>query len=122
MKMRKIKVETWAEQRPGETVVTVNTRTLIRTMMNQLPPNKVPRGVDAFNIMKELHDALKESEKSEYIMLPENVFTFLEKNCFTSIPAVWALMEDVSKAITELIEAELVDVKVEEKKEVETIE
>ena len=119
MKVRKIKIETWTEperDENGKTTgrsVDVDTCFLVRNMVSGLPPDKLPRGVDAFNIMKDLSYALRDAQNQQYLLLPENVYNFLQKNCFPNIPAAWGLMEDISNAVTLLIGAELVEVKIE---------
>ena len=116
MKVRKIRIESWTEPsttKPGERI-DVDTCILVRNMVRGVPVEKIPRGVEAFELMKSLHEALKDAENQEYLMLTENVFQFLEDNCFDQIPATWGLMEELSNAVTLLVGAELVEVKLEE--------
>lgn len=116
MKARKIKIETWTEpsrDNPGADI-TVDTCILVRNMVTGIDPAKIPRGVESFEVMKGLSEALKDAENKKYLMLPENVFQFLEKHCFNQIPAVWGLMDELSDAVTLLIGAELVEVKLKE--------
>ena len=115
MKLRKIKIGFWTEPsqtKPNKSIM-VNTCTLIRTLFSGLPPAKIPRGLEAFELMKDLHQALVKAHDKEYLYLPENVYTFLQKECFPNIPATWGMMKDVSIAVTDLIDAELVEVNIE---------
>ncbi|KKL74274.1 hypothetical protein LCGC14_2066520 [marine sediment metagenome] len=112
MKVRKIKIISWTEpsQLDPNKEVEVDTCRMIRTLISSIPIQQIPRGMEAFELFKELHDAFKDAENQEYLILSDKVFTFLEKSCFPHVLGTWGMMKEPSEAITLLVGAELVDI------------
>lgn len=109
--MRKIKIMKWAEPNRNnlDDMVEVDTCVLIQNMVRAVPPQQLPTGIDAFELMRGLHHSLKSAKGKEFLHLEDNVFEWLEKNCFTTIPAVWGLMDEVAQAIMEITNAKQYD-------------
>ena len=109
--MRRIKIMKWKEPSrddPDEKIE-VDTCSLIQNMVRQVPPNQLPTGLDAFKIMRSLDLSLKTAKGKEYLELEDNIFDWLDKNCFVNIPAVWGLMDEVAMAIIEITNAKQYD-------------
>lgn len=115
MKVRKIKIIIWNEPNPTNPIKTVpvDTCIMIRNLVAGLPIEMIPRGIENFEIMRDLSNALTDAKNKEYLILPENVYSFLEKTCFPHIPARWGLMKEPAEAVILLIGAELTDILVE---------
>lgn len=110
-KMRKIKIMKWVEPNRGNLneMVEVGTCVLIRNMVRAVPSQQLPAGLEAFTLMRGLHHSLKNAAGKEFLHLEDNVFEWLEKNCFNTIPAIWGLMDEVAEAIIEITNAKQYD-------------
>lgn len=109
--MRKIKIMKWKESNRDDPdkEIEVDTCSLLRNMVMSVPPQKLPTGLDAFTIMRSLDISLKTAKGKEYLHLEDNVFDWLDKNCFTNILAVWGLMDEVAMAIIEITNSKQYD-------------
>jgi len=112
--MRKIKTISWLETRQtanGETEeVKSNSLDLIRVMIQTVSPQRLPTGLEAYEIMKSVHESLKSAKGKDVLILEDKVYDWIEENIFPQIPAVWGLNTDLSSAIDHIINAEKIDV------------
>lgn len=104
--VRKIVMLEWTELDINRKEITVNTAEFIKNLFAGIPMEKMPRGVEAFEITRDLSKALDESDGKDCVTLEEDLWKFLKKECFEHIPGKWAFVPGLSDAIHSLIHAE----------------
>ena len=103
--VRKIPMLEWKEQDMDRKEIDVNTTGFIKNIFGSIPLEKMPRGVEAFELTRDLSKALEDSKDKDHIVLEENLWKFLEKEAFPHIPGRWAFVPGLSDAVESLIKA-----------------
>ena len=104
--VRKIAMLDWkARDREGKEI-DVNTAEFIKNLFASIPLEKMPRGVDAFELVRDLSKALDDSKGKDSVILEEDLWKYLEKEAFPYIPGKWAFVPGLSDAVESLIHAE----------------
>lgn len=110
--MRKIQFSTWKDGNNE-----MDTAKAIMFLVNLIPADKMPRGLENFKIMSNLSDALERAKQlsletdSSFIFLEETEYNFVCDSVKQHIPAAWAFDRNASKVIMGLLDAEKVDIK-----------
>lgn len=104
--VRKIVMLEWKERDMNGKEIDVNTTELIKNLFASIPLEKMPRGVEAFELVRDLSKALDDSGGKDFIVLEEDLWKYLEKEAFPYIPGKWAFVPGLSDAIDSLIHAE----------------
>ena len=84
----------------------MDTAEFIKNSFGRIPAEKMPRGVKAFNITRDLSEALDDAKGKDFVTLEEDLWKFLEKEVFPYIPGRWAFVPGLSDAIHSLFTAE----------------
>lgn len=108
--MRKIEILEWKERDRNDEEVDVNTVTLIRNMVRNIPLERMPRGPEAFELVRDLSKALDNADGKEHVILEESVYSHLEKHAFPQIPDRWGFIPGLSDAVLLIINAKKEDI------------
>lgn len=112
MKTIKIKLTHWTELQTinGEdTNVEMSTAELLEALIQLTPPQFLPTGLNAFDIMKDMRHSLDQSKITDTLIFASNTYKWLSENAFKHIPARWGLMPDLAEAIDNIRNAEEIE-------------
>ena len=104
--MRKIKVDKWNVLKPdGSKGIEESTIVVLTMLINQIPSDKLPRGLDKFRLFGRLVNSFTNAEKTNIIWLEESDYSFLKKIIEKDIPGIWGMNPNILKTIDSFIEA-----------------
>ena len=103
--MRKIDIMYWKAKTPDGNEVEENTVTVLNMLINSMPTNSIPRGLDSFRLFNRISKAFKKSEEKKVLVLEESDHSFLVNAIKNDIPSVWGTNENILKAVDSVINA-----------------
>lgn len=104
--VRKIAMLEWKERNREGKEVAMDTTEFIKNLFASIPLDKMPRGVDAFELVRDMSKSLDASKGKDFVILEEDSWKYLEKEAFPYIPGKWAFVPGLSDAVHSLIKAE----------------
>jgi len=113
--MRKIKIESWKVKTPvldknnkptGETKEQdENLLVVVNALLSSKKPEEMPRGIKEFQIMGRIANAFETADKTGDLVLEESDYGFIKETIEKDIPAAWGFNENISKAVSEFLDA-----------------
>lgn len=103
--MRRIPLCTWKATGPqGE--VEETTLTALNAIINSTRPEDMPRGVDNFRLFLRLAKAFAKAEETDILELEETDYSMIKQIIERSVPAIWAMNQDIKQAIQSVLDAQ----------------
>jgi len=113
--MKKIKLNKWKARTPkfdkdGKTIigsdfVDEDLLAALNNLIGAKKPEEIPKGIEKFQIFGKLAEAFDKAEKSRVLELEDREYQFLKETVEKDIPSTWALNKNLSKAITDFLDA-----------------
>lgn len=91
-----------------ETLRDMDTIKILTMIVNFIPAQKMPRGLESFNIMSNIKvafDKVTTDNRNAWIMLEEREYKFFKDLIEKYVPMAWAINPDVMKSINNFLEA-----------------
>lgn len=77
----------------------------LTVLINNQPPEKMPRGIDKFRMMSRLTKSYDKAKTSGCICLEYSDYSYLKGIVEEGIPASWGVNENIQKAVEAFIDA-----------------
>lgn len=113
--MRKIKINNWKAKIPkygpdgktivGSEVIEEDLLTAINNLIGAKKPEEIPRGIEKFQIYGKLAEAFDKADKTKILELEDREYKFLKETIEKDVPSIWALNQNLSKAINDFLNA-----------------
>ena len=107
--MRKIEVVKWKEPMRDGSEREATTVDALNSLLSMARPEKIPRGLDQFRLFSRLMKAFDRAKESGVLELEETEYHFLKRMVESDIPASWAGIPEVVRAIDLFIDAKEVE-------------
>jgi hypothetical protein len=107
--MRRIPIKKWKEpvsDGKGQTVMQeVGTVRALTMILNGVPPEDMPRGLENFRLFTRLSAAFEKGEREGTLELEDNDYNFLRRIIENNIPASWGASKDLVEAVGSFLDA-----------------
>jgi len=96
--MRRMKLEKWRVETPeGEKEESI--LDMISALVRMQRPEKIPKGIEKFQVFGRIAKAFDEALKTETLSLEESEYAFIREIMEKDIPSVWALNQNYRKTV-----------------------
>ena len=103
--MYKIKINKWKSKLSTGKELEEDLLMALNVLIGSKDPAKMPRGIEKFRIFGKIANAFDKATETDILELESREFQFLKGIIETDVPSLWAMNADLSKAVTDFLEA-----------------